>query len=217
LKVTGISVHSSGFSQQDFMGKKIILASGSPRRKELLMMAGISFEIFVPDVNEDPFLGEKPDRMVKRLAREKALAVLRKLPGGRSSQFIIAADTTVVNPSGKILGKPDGRRQAVEMLQTLQGKVHHVFTGYSILFGSSGRVSRKVHRVVGTRVHIRKMSLLEIKRYVDLGESFDKAGAYAAQGFGMTIIERINGSYTNVVGLPMTELVSDLKDLGWKP
>ncbi len=180
-------------------------------------MAGIPFEILQPDVNEDPLSGEKPDRMVERLARDKALAVFSKLSAGRSSKFIIAADTTVVNPSGKILGKPVDRREAIQMLQELQGKVHRVFTGYAVFLGSAGRISRKVQRVVCTRVHIRKMSLLEIKRYVDLGESYDKAGAYAAQGFGMTIIERINGSYTNVVGLPMTELVSDLKGLGWKP
>ncbi len=199
------------------MDKAIILASGSPRRKELLAMAGISFEIFLPDVNEDPFSGEKPAQMVKRLSLEKAMAVLPRIGIGRGSFFIIAADTTVVSPSGKILGKPETRNQAIQMLRSLQGKVHQVYTGYTIIFAVSGKVVRKIKGVVGTRVHIRRMGKLEVERYVDLGESFDKAGAYAAQGFGMTIIEKINGSYTNVVGLPMTEIVRDLKVLGWKP
>ncbi len=191
------------------------MASGSPRRKELLTMAGIDFEVLVPDVNEDLLKGESPERMVRRLAYEKAMAALGR--AGPNPRIVIAADTTVVSPAGKILGKPGDREEAIRMVRSLQGRIHRVFTGYAILRGESGRIVRKVQRVVRTAVRIRKMNLAEIIRYVDLGEGVDKAGAYAAQGAGMTLIEGIRGSYTNVVGLPMTEVLADLKGIGWKP
>jgi len=171
------------------MGNSIILASGSPRRKELLRMAGVTFRVVSPDVNEEPLLREAPAAMVRR----------------------------VVNPEGKILGKPVSRAEAVRMLASLQGRDHFVFTGYAILVGDSGRIARSVSRVVKTRVRIRKMGSRDLHRYVSLGESFDKAGAYAAQGFGMSMIEKIHGSYTNVVGLPMAQLLEDLRKLGWRP
>jgi len=199
------------------MGKKVILASGSPRRKELLHLAGIRFEVATPDVNEDPIPDERPKKMVKRLAEEKALEVWRNRKNFRSPLLIIAADTTVVNPNGEILGKPRNRKEAILMVTSLQGKIHKVYTGYAILDVSRGQVDRSVSRVVETRVKIRKMKAEEVRAYVDCGESLDKAGGYAAQGFGMTLIERISGSYTNVVGLPITQVLEDLKDLGWKP
>jgi len=208
---------SSDFFQQGFMGKKVILASGSPRRKELLHLAGIRFEVATPDVNEDPIPDERPKKMVKRLAEEKALEVWRNRRNFRSPLLIIAADTTVVNPNGEILGKPRNRKEAILMVTSLQGKIHKVYTGYTILDVSRGQVDRNVSRVVETRVKIRKMKAEEVRAYVDCGESLDKAGGYAAQGFGMTLIERISGSYTNVVGLPITQVLEDLKDLGWKP
>jgi septum formation protein len=199
------------------MGNSIILASGSPRRKELLRMAGVTFRVVSPDVNEEPLLREAPAAMVRRLAKEKARAVHERLGLKSGTRIIIAADTTVVNPEGKILGKPVSRAEAVRMLASLQGRDHFVFTGYAILVGDSGRIARSVSRVVKTRVRIRKMGSRDLHRYVSLGESFDKAGAYAAQGFGMSMIEKIHGSYTNVVGLPMAQLLEDLRKLGWRP
>ncbi|MBU6152895.1 MAG: septum formation protein Maf [Bdellovibrionales bacterium] len=199
------------------MDNRIILASGSPRRKQLLRMSGVSVRVHQPDVNEDILPGERPDAMVKRLAEEKARTVLKRLKLKKEPQIVLAADTTVVNATGRILGKPSSRKEAVKMLRSLQGKDHHVFTGYAILIGTSEKLFRSKFRVVKTRVRIRKMTLREIVDYVDLGESFDKAGAYAAQGFGMSIIENIHGSYTNVVGLPMAQVLMDLRNFGWDP
>jgi septum formation protein len=197
------------------MDKKIILASGSPRRKELLGMAGVSFEVRVFDIDETPRKKEHPKTMVRRLSVEKAMATVRTLEG-KESFIVIAADTTVVNPAEKNLGKPGDEAEAVRMVYSLQGKTHSVYTGYSVLLVQNGKVVRKVTRAVRTRVKIQAMSRNQVKAYVAKGECMDKAGAYAAQGFGMAIIEKISGSYTNVVGLPMTEVMRDLVNLGWR-
>ena len=199
------------------MSNRLILASGSPRRKELLEKAGLGFQIVVPDVDEAPQQGEIPKKMVGRLSRAKAIAAREELRNQRSDAltadlWFLSADTTVVSAAGKNLGKPRDRTEARRMLRALQGKVHRVFTGYTLLFGN------KVHtRVVETRVYMRKLSDVEIDTYIATGESMDKAGAYAAQGFGMILIEKIIGSYTNVVGLPIAEVLKDLKKLGFKP
>lgn len=199
------------------MSKYIVLASGSPRRKELLEMAGLPFEIHVPEVDETPLPREKPQSMVKRLSLMKALEAARTLPSRKGACLILSADTTVVSPDGKNLGKPKSTMEAIRMVRALSGRDHSVFTGYSLVEISGGVVRRVVSRVIRTRVRIREMSTAEIKAYVGRGESFDKAGAYAAQGFGMALIESIRGSYTNVVGLPVTEVSADLRRLGWKP
>jgi septum formation protein len=198
------------------MSKKIVLASGSPRRKELLEMAGIPFEIRVPEVDETPLPREAPQNMVKRLALMKALAAAREYSGKSTTAIILSADTTVVDPVGRNLGKPLNVRDAVKMVTALAGKDHFVFTGYSLVEIRKGRVHRILSRRVKTRVRIREMSPREVKSYVGRGESLDKAGAYAAQGFGMALIEQISGSYTNVVGLPVTEVTRDLRLLGWR-
>jgi septum formation protein len=198
------------------MSKKIVLASGSPRRKELLEMAGIPFEIRVPEVDETPLPREAPQNMVKRLALMKALAAAREYSGKNATAIILSADTTVVDPLGRNLGKPLNARDAVKMVTALAGKDHFVFTGYSLVEIRKGRVHRILSRRVRTRVRIREMSSREVRSYVGRGESLDKAGAYAAQGFGMALIEQISGSYTNVVGLPVTEVTRDLRLLGWR-
>jgi septum formation protein len=198
------------------MNKKIVLASGSPRRKELLEMAGIAFEIRIPEVDETPLERESPQNMVKRLALMKALAAARDLGGGRASAIILSADTTVVDPSGRNLGKPNNLREAQKMVAALAGKDHFVYTGYSLVEIQKGTVRRILSRRVRTRVRIREMTAREVRAYVERGESLDKAGAYAAQGFGMALIEQISGSYTNVVGLPVTEVTRDLRLLGWR-
>jgi septum formation protein len=199
------------------MDERIILASGSPRRKELLTLAGLRFGVRLPEVDEEPEKNELPPRMVRRLSREKALEVARRIPFRRGSLFIIAADTTVVSPDGKNLGKPRDEAEAVRMVGALQGRTHRVHTGYSILRISGGEVRAAVSRVITTRVTMRAMSKAEIRDYVSKGECLDKAGAYAAQGHGMALIERISGSYTNVVGIPVTQVLRDLRALGWNP
>lgn len=198
------------------MSKKIILASASPRRKELLELAGVKFEIQVPDVDETPLPNEDPKKMVKRLAELKAKVVSRNFSNQKSMTIILAADTTVVNRHKKILGKPSNSKEAVEMILSLQGSVHRVFTGYAIFCVKNGKIVRKRVRAIETKVFIRAMAPVEAKNYVLRGESLDKAGAYAAQGFGMAIIEKINGSYTNVVGLPISEVLVDLKSVGYR-
>lgn len=195
---------------------KLILASGSPRRKELLEKAGLEFQIFVPEVDETPLRGESPKRMVARLSKEKAQAareqIQRSVFGAPSDDlWVISADTTVVSSAGKNLGKPVDAVEAMRMLKALQGKVHRVYTGYSIARG------KKIYtRVVETRVYMRKLSEADLKRYIATGECMDKAGSYAAQGYGMILIEKIVGSYTNVVGLPVAEVLKDLKKLGFR-
>jgi septum formation protein len=199
------------------MSKPLILASGSPRRKDLLTLAGVRFRVRVPDVDETPVNGESPRAMVRRLSREKALEAWRNFLTERQSAFVLSADTTVVSPDGLNLGKPRNAAEAERMISSLQGRAHQVLTGYTLLEVDGGQLIRKLTRVVRTRVSIQTMDRREIRRYVGLGESLDKAGAYAAQGFGMALIESISGSYTNVVGLPMVEVLRDLKRFGWKP
>ncbi len=199
------------------MGERIILASGSPRRKELLALAGLHFEVRVSEVDEEPKRGELPHRMVRRLSREKAFEVAKQVLHADAPVLIIAADTTVVSPAGKNLGKPRDEAEAVRMVHALQGRTHRVHTGYSILKISDKAVTRVISRVVTTRVTLKSMSRVEIREYVAKGECLDKAGAYAAQGHGMALIEKISGSYTNVVGIPVTQVLSDLRALGWSP
>ena len=196
------------------MAEQIILASSSPRRKELLILAGLSFEVRVSDIDETPRRGESPKLMVKRLALEKGREVSKSATTG--SRYIISADTTVVSPRERNLGKPRDEAEAIRMVRSLQGRTHRVYTGYAILKIESGRIVREISRVVTTRVTMKKMSTAEIRAYVARGECLDKAGAYAAQGFGMVLIERISGSYTNVVGIPVTQVLGDLGRLGWK-
>ena len=199
------------------MADRIILASGSPRRKELLSLAGLQFEIHLPELDETPLRGESPKAMVRRLAQEKALEVWKTTLKLGDSGLIIAADTTVVSPDEKNLGKPRDEKEAIRMVKSLEGRTHRVYTGYAIVKVTRGRVVSRVSRVVTTRVTMRKMSANDIHNYVAKGECLDKAGAYAAQGFGMVLIEKISGSYTNVVGIPVTHVLQDLKRLGWKP
>lgn len=191
----------------------VVLASGSPRRKELLHWAGVSFEVIVSEVDETPRKKESPAQMVRRLSRDKAMAVGHQLISKSRDSIIIAADTTVVSPRGKILGKPEDLKDAFRMITELQGKTHQVLTGYSIVKVKNGKIIKSVSKVVKTAVSMRKLSVEERHFYLSQGESMDKAGAYAAQGFGMVLIEKIRGSYTNVVGLPMNEVLSDLSKM----
>jgi len=190
---------------------KVILASASPRRAEILTVAGIPFVVRASKIDESRLPGESPENMVERLARAKAEDVARELlPAGPT--IILGADTVVV-VNGEILGKPGNAATAREMLLKLRGREHRVITGFALL-----RVQHKqIH--VGhetTRVWFSEITDAEIDSYVATGEPFDKAGAYAIQGIAGRYIPRIEGCYFNVVGLPMARVWEAMKDLGWR-
>jgi len=182
-------------------GHYLILASRSPRRAELLTAAGISFEVLAADVDETPLPGEAPAAYVERLAIAKAKAVLTLRPEAR----VLGADTTVTI-DGEILGKPIDDADAARMLRKLSGRMHEVHTGVSLI--SAARVQSAVDT---TRVWFDPMTDEDISWYVATGEPVDRAGAYAIQGFASRFIPRIEGSYTNVVGLPVAMVSSILK------
>jgi septum formation protein len=184
----------------------LILASASPRRQELLSSAGISFEVLPSEVDEGFREGEPPEEYVLRLARRKA----KKAGERHKDRWVLAADTVVVI-DGRILGKPGDRQEAREMLGVLSGQEHRVITGFCLLRGDSGR-SRE--GTVTTRVRFKRLSSREIEWYLDTGEPFDKAGAYAIQGKAAFMVREIRGSYTNVVGLPLTEVIEALQEMG---
>ena len=182
----------------------LILASASPRRAELLRAAGIEFEVDPAEIDEDPLPGEPAEQYVLRVARDKAEAVGRRKTGS----LILAADTTVV-VDGVILGKPADDAEARMMLQRLSGREHDVWTG--VVLRNGGREWSAVER---TRVHFLPINPAEIEGYIESGEPRDKAGAYAIQGRASQFIVRLDGSYTNVVGLPVGRVCSLLRDAG---
>lgn len=186
--------------------KKIVLASASPRRKELLEQIGLQFEVEPSDYDEEIVAGSEPHEMARRLSLGKARAAARK----HRNALIIAADTFVVF-GDRILGKPRTDAEAREMLRALSGQAHSVITGFTILDVETGKV---VSRSVETRVHMRTMTLKEIENYVRSKEPLDKAGGYAIQEWGAVLVERIEGDYCNVVGLPLSALAESLREFG---
>lgn len=164
---------------------------------------GAPFEVIIPSIDETHLQGEHPPEFCARLSREKALAVAQD----NHDSLVIAADTVVVIGE-TILGKPRDEEQARAYLGTLRARVHEVYTGYTVACISHDRITTKVVR---TTVHFRDMSEEEIAWYIATGEPMDKAGAYALQGHGAAFIDRIDGSHTNVIGLPLSDLYSDLK------
>lgn len=186
---------------------KIVLASASPRRSELLSQVGIEFEIIPSNIPEEPLDGETPAEHVMRLASQKASEVAGRVGTGK---WVIGSDTVVII-DGEILEKPDDHMDAIAMLKKLSGREHKVITGYSIINSSSGE---EVKRAVETAVKFKKLTDNEIEGYVHSGEPMDKAGAYAIQGLGSFMVEGIVGSYSNVVGLPVCQIVNDLEALG---
>ncbi len=179
---------------------KLILASRSPRRSELLLAAGFEFTVRNADVDETPLPGETPRDCVRRLAEMKARAV-----AGGSDEMILGADTIVV-ADGKMMGKPGSPAEAVSMLRRLSGKRHDVMTGVCLLGAGILLVD-----VASTAVWFAPLRENEIEDYVASGEPGDKAGAYAIQGVGARFIERIDGSYSNVVGLPVAMIYAWLR------
>ncbi len=186
---------------------RIILASASPRRRELLLGIGLPFEVAPSEVEEISLPGERPQDQVRRLALEKAQDVAKRFP----EAWVLGADTIVVIDK-TILGKPNSTDEACYMLNTLAGRTHEVYTGYTIMRKSG--LDQPLVNHVRSLVHIRKLSDQEISDYVASGEPMDKAGSYAIQGLGAAIVRKVEGSYTNVVGLPLCEVAKHLKDLG---
>jgi septum formation protein len=181
---------------------RLILASKSPRRSELLKQAGFTFTVIPSDFDEGTVALSNPDSDVVTLAESKALDISQKHPDA----WVIGADTIVLI-GRKILGKPASAKEAFEMLQRLSGKTHQVLTGYCICCKKQNRIfSEKVK----TDVRFKKLNDAEIKWYIQTGEPFDKAGGYAIQGIGSFLVRSINGSYTNVVGLPVCEVMEFL-------
>lgn len=193
--------------------RRLILASGSPRRIELLKKFIPHIEIIIPKITEKIKPSEKPNHYVKRLSIEKASAVsvkIHKKLAKNQSALILAADTTVVLENGRILEKPSNRKHAFQMLSKLQGKTHRVLTGYCIVEIQHNCAPIIWTRVCTTLVTLSPLSENFINTYIDTNEPMDKAGAYAAQGFGLGFIDKVNGSYSNVVGLPVSEVLKDL-------
>jgi septum formation protein len=184
----------------------VILASKSPRRYELLKQLGLDFDVNPSDVEENVIPGESPREHVIRLAEAKAIDVGNRFP----DDWVIGADT-IVYVNGIILGKPKNQEEAMEMLRLISGKEHRVLTGISVCHHKKGKSECEA---VETTVKVKPLSSVEMEWYIGTGEPFDKAGGYGIQGIGSFMIESINGSYTNVVGLPLCELMQILTRLG---
>lgn len=183
---------------------RVVLASASPRRRELLSLVGIAHEVRPANIDESYLDGETPHAHAERLAREKALVIATADPDA----VTIGSDTIVVI-GGKVLGKPRAREHARSMLRQLSGRTHEVMTGVAVCRGG-----RTVSGVETVRVVFRKLTDAEIDAYIDTGEPMDKAGAYGIQGYGATIVSKVNGDYFAVMGLPLNRLVRQLESLG---
>lgn len=184
----------------------MILASASPRRRELLARAGVAFEVLPADVCEDGRPGEAPEAYALRLAREKALKVARRV-GGRPRRIVLGADTIVVVDED-VLGKPADPEDAYALLSRLRGRRHRVVTAVAVAASDSLEVCDVA---VESGVSMRRAADSELRAYVATGEGLDKAGAYAAQGEGRRFIERIEGSESNVIGLPLEQVLELLR------
>ena len=190
--------------------KKLILASSSPRRAEVLRNAGIEFEVRPADIDETRLPGERASDYVQRLALEKARAATNSETSNQDV-IVVGADTVVVNGE-EILLKPESPDDARRMLRQLSDGVHEVHTGLAVI-----RMLQKIECVIEeiTSVHFAKLSDAEIDAYIATGEPFDKAGAYGIQSLGGRYVTRVEGCYFNVTGMPLGRLWATLKDFGW--
>ncbi len=184
---------------------KIVLASQSPRRRELLSVMGLEFKIKSPDINEEAWQGLGAEAMVQTLSLEKARHIARQED---AETIVIGADTVVVQ-DGTILGKPTSPSEAEEMLRRLSGRTHWVYTGVTVCQGE-----RTLTAVEQTAVTFRPLTQAEVAAYVQTGEPMDKAGAYGIQGKGGLLVSGIQGDYSNVVGLPICRLGQMLRQFG---
>jgi septum formation protein len=213
------------------MAVPIVLASSSPRRKELLERLGFTVKVIAPSIDEIRLEGETAENFAKRMARAKCLAVVERmaqsmyadasdnparrpssLPGARNQEtrWVIGADTVVVL-GDLILGKPRDTADAADMLLRLSGNTHRVITGFCV---HDLRKNKEGVQAVATDVRFKRITPSEIEKYVAVGESMDKAGAYAVQGVGAYLVDSIVGSYTNVVGLPLCQTVEMMEEMG---
>lgn len=190
---------------------ELILASASPRRRELLDLIGRPFEVIAPDIDETPRPGERPLAYARRAAAEKAAAVAARLPKRVNARRIVIGCDTIVVLGDRILGKPADADDACRMLRALSARWHRVISGLSVLREGLKGVWHERTLAVVTRVRFRRLSPEEIVAYVASGEPMDKAGAYAVQGGAAGMVAEISGSYTNVVGLPLAELIELLR------
>lgn len=187
---------------------EFVLASASPRRKELLEKMGLQFSVVVSQADESTVSRDIPVNLyVQELALLKASATAKTLLRNKKA-LIIAADT-IVTLDGEILGKPDGEDGAKKMLSSLSGRTHEVYTGYCVMRISDGKT---VCNSVKTEVKFKTLTEQKIRSYIESGEPMDKAGAYGIQGLGSMLIEKINGDYFNVVGLPVSALADTLEE-----
>jgi septum formation protein len=184
----------------------IILASASPRRKELLEKIGLKFKIEPSNYEEYTHSGLEPHELARKISLGKAEDIASRY----KNAIVIAADTLVVF-GDQILGKPHTENAARKMLEAINGKAHSVITGFSII---DCDVQKTLSRSVETRVYVKELTLAEISTYVKSREPLDKTGAYAIQGLGAVIVEQIEGDYFNVVGLPLSALTEALKEFG---
>lgn len=186
-------------------GPLFVLASKSPRRKEILNKIGINAQVIPSNVDEDAYKGLEAEKMVMQLSFVKAADVARSF---RKNTFVIGADTCVCL-EGKIFGKPESKDDAKRMLEELSGKTHQVYTGYCVIDCGSGK---SVSRCAVTNVTFKELTESEIEAYVETGEPLDKAGAYGIQEKGAVFVEKIDGDYSNVVGLPLSPLYKLFKE-----
>jgi septum formation protein len=186
--------------------RRLVLASASPRRAELLTLLGLRFEVRAADLDEEPLAGESPAATAERLARAKALAV----DPGPGEALVIGADTIVVL-DGRILGKPRDRGEAERFVSLLAGRAHEVITGLAVRACPENRTESET---AVSQVTFAPMSSEEVAWYAATGEGLDKAGAYALQGKGAVFVSAVHGSYTNVIGLPLERLYLHLKRRG---
>jgi MAF protein len=192
------------------MDTKLLLASGSPRRRELIALLGLPFEIVSASIDETPRDGEDPAAMVLRLSLEKAIDVRDQTD---VEAIVVAADTTVAL-DGEVLGKPRDAREAREMLTRLRGRAHAVYTAITLIEGISGR---RISDLGETAVPMRNYDDDEIEAYIVSGDPFDKAGAYAIQNRDFDPVENMRGCFANVVGMPLCHVVRSLRRLGVEP
>lgn len=193
------------------MTKRVILGSASPRRRELLEQIGINFDVLVSG-GEERYTSTEPEEIVKELALAKAENVSAVLEE-KESCLVIGADTIVVL-DGEILGKPKDEEDAFRMLKSLQGRAHQVYTGTALLDYDTEGTKNVIRHAERTEVFVHAMTDTEIRQYISTGESMDKAGGYGIQGRFAAYIDRIEGDYYNVVGLPVAYLYQQLKILG---
>lgn len=196
--------------------KRIVLASASPRRRELLSLTGVKFQV-LPGNIEEKTSSSRPSQMVRELSRQKALAVFESLSEEEKEKSLVIGADTLVSIDGRILGKPEDEKRAEEMLMLLQGNTHQVYTGVTLISQELDENGNAVRRICTfaekTSVTMYPVTQAEIKDYIATGEPMDKAGAYGIQGRCAAWIQKLAGDYSNVVGLPVGRLWQELKKM----